>query len=715
MSDKISPNMTYKKDGAVYVVDDKQLNRLARLFALPPEEVRRIISIVGPETNRIGQYIQDSKKAASSTGLFREALDSTPDANSINEGPDTNFTEDFERRKQTAMAVNDLIADAGSDPLARAKVYLKYGLNNMARIELADALQTDQHNMEIRDLLATLPNLTDDEGKIVFSSDALDKILHGESVGDERPMPSLRYGVRADQGPTKTEGPAPRDALNRGKITTALAQLITRRTNVAPFAIGLFGHWGSGKSSQIDFVKTALSEINEPAIICVTFNAWEHEKSDNMGAALAQTVVESLVKDLGFIAQVKLSVHLALRRQGRLFSALNKDRNNFSATIIKYAFFGIPYIVPTVIVPLFAYTVLSISQSNAITGIGTLAVSAVTWLLTLQKFVAKNLTEWFKSINSESQSGVFRPLDFTHKLGSFHEIHQTLKHLCEISLTGLDSQPEKGSYLLLVVDDLDRCGPQTVKQVFDAVRLVAHIPRVVTLVALDERIAYSAVEKHFDQFESGDRELAQVARDYLAKVFQVAFTLPPVVSNICDSFIRDELFGENIDKGSSKDKLRGNLETDELQREELDNPKSELADGTTIENRIIPVLEEEIDNFTKLAKITNMSNPRQLWRIKQAWFLLKGLVLDDGDSFEIMKPWMQLLFCREWLLHTSTDIRNEIEMYVSGTYTSGPSLAILDQKDASAVINLLNRISLDNWAIVDAVLLPASSSGRKTI
>lgn len=519
--------------------------------------------------------------------------------------------------------------------------------------------------------------------------------------GDSNPEPG-RPGIHADQGPTRVEGLARCDALDRGRITKALVQLIASRSDVAPIAIGLFGHWGSGKSSQIDFVKKALSELAQPRTRIAEFNAWHHEKTDNLGAALAQTVVEALVRDLGFLDQLKLSVRLATRRKSRLTASLSKDTRGFSAWLYRWTTILAPLLGPALMVALATFVALTSFQWAALdavkTWVGTFTTGAAALWFGWHKFVASNLTQWFKRISIQHRGGVLSLPDFSSKLGSFHEIHTTLKHLCALQLSGADDAPTNGDYLFLVIDDLDRCTPLAVKQVFDAVRLVASIPRVVTLVAIDDRIAFAAVATHYEQFSFAGREPSQVARDYLAKIFQVAITLPPVGSAISGRFIHTELFATELNG------VPPTLSTNSSFAADLKAEAASARSGVLHDYR--SALPEEVALFALLANETAMSNPRELWRLKQAWFLLKGMVLEDGNGMAEMEPWMRSLFVREWELQAAEAMRHRIKRQVEATRIGFD----IDELDADT--KKILAMEMDNYLarrpFVDAVLLPSA-------
>jgi len=80
------------------------------------------------------------------------------------------------------------------------------------------------------------------------------------------------------------------DGLSFGhkEIVATLSQIIT--TQQHNLTIGLFGGWGSGKSSIVESLKTSLKEQKVPLVV---FDVWKHE-----GDALRRTFLNELVEKL---------------------------------------------------------------------------------------------------------------------------------------------------------------------------------------------------------------------------------------------------------------------------------------------------------------------------------------------------------------------------------------------------------------------------------
>ena len=63
------------------------------------------------------------------------------------------------------------------------------------------------------------------------------------------------------------------DKLNRGAFAKSLAKTISQYSFPASFTIGLYGEWGSGKTSLVNMMLEAVEDIDNNAII-VRFNPW---------------------------------------------------------------------------------------------------------------------------------------------------------------------------------------------------------------------------------------------------------------------------------------------------------------------------------------------------------------------------------------------------------------------------------------------------------
>ena len=113
--------------------------------------------------------------------------------------------------------------------------------------------------------------------------------------------------------------PARHPALGFDRTAEALAELLVRSS--PRFAMGVFGDWGSGKTTLMTTIKYCLRQ--NPHIVTVDFNAWRFEREPQLLVPLLDTIRASVVKwsskqDTATAEQVRR----AASRIGRVVRAL---------------------------------------------------------------------------------------------------------------------------------------------------------------------------------------------------------------------------------------------------------------------------------------------------------------------------------------------------------------------------------------------------------
>jgi hypothetical protein len=102
----------------------------------------------------------------------------------------------------------------------------------------------------------------------------------------------------------------------------------------------------------------------------------------------------------------------------------------------------------------------------------------------------------------------------------------------------MERSPRGSDRLLVVfVDDLDRCSPANVFQVFEAIKLYLDAPGFVFVVGFDRNVISEAI------LEQKQYSKAITSRDYLEKIIQIGYRIPQAgdeqVERLVDSYVGD--------------------------------------------------------------------------------------------------------------------------------------------------------------------------------
>jgi hypothetical protein len=88
--------------------------------------------------------------------------------------------------------------------------------------------------------------------------------------------------------------------------------------------------------------------------------------------------------------------------------------------------------------------------------------------------------------------------------------------------------------LVVVIDDLDRCLPETIIETLEAIKLFLFTPRTAFILGADERLVRYALRKRFPELPGQNTE---VGRDYLEKLIQFPIHIPPLDAGELKTYI----------------------------------------------------------------------------------------------------------------------------------------------------------------------------------
>jgi predicted KAP-like P-loop ATPase len=275
------------------------------------------------------------------------------------------------------------------------------------------------------------------------------------------------------------------DFLNFTEVADQIATLATNPA-LLPISIGVFGTWGTGKSTVLKLVEALLpkptdgdEDANIPII--VKFDAWMYQGFDDARAALMEVVASKL---LTIAEEKKTFVEKAKEFAGRV---------NYFRGLAMVADFGIGMALG---IPPGLLTRAGAAVSSAFAG---------------------NVTEdqygEFKKDAVEAKKGLLELIKPAEKRTPPKEIEAFRNEFGEL-LEGLNTN------LIVFIDNLDRCLPDVAIGTLEAIRLFLFMPQTAFVIAADEDMVRHSVAKHFS-----DPNASHV-RDYLDKVIQVPMNRP---------------------------------------------------------------------------------------------------------------------------------------------------------------------------------------------
>jgi Cdc6-like AAA superfamily ATPase/tetratricopeptide (TPR) repeat protein len=357
-----------------------------------------------------------------------------------------------------------------------------------------------------------------------------------------------RQKTHAD-GPAPTGRPSsyavsdsatPDDRLGFKRFAEPLAATIAGvdRKNT-PWTIGVYGEWGSGKTSFLMMVDKSLRAHQ---IEAVWFNAWKYSREEYLWPALMQTIQQT-AKQSG----------PPIRRPWRRLRIWAKSVNfragmwDLARKLLVFAFrlmlFALLILMSISLIPI---------GNNPVQAAVNSAVSGVPGLRSALQFPGTRILVALGALLGAKPETLWKLLDVKVgiDLGKFNRRREyreqtALLDQFNAEFRGILDVVYSKRPLVVIIDDLDRCLPEQTLQIVETIKLFLDVPGCVFLLAVDrEMIEHGISAKYRDL--AGQNMLRQIGQTYFEKVVQMPFSLPPPTENHVDDFIRNLSGDEDV-------------------------------------------------------------------------------------------------------------------------------------------------------------------------
>lgn len=274
------------------------------------------------------------------------------------------------------------------------------------------------------------------------------------------------------------------DFLNFTGVSDTVAEVIVQAQG-RPISIGVSGAWGVGKSSMIKLVRKSLEprEIKDVReFVYVDFNAWLYQGYDDARAALMEVIAE------------KLEDEAQSRKKG------TEKAKEFAERI---RWFRLTKLVAGSAIAMHA-GVPPIGLIGELWGIG-------------QKVFGGDVSEEALSAAGDAvekakdaAAGLLKDKKRTTPPKEIHALRDSFEATLEAM----------GVTLVVLIDDLDRCLPETAISTLEAIRLFLFLKNTAFVIAADDAMIKHAVRRHFGNVEDA------LVINYFDKLIQLPIRVP---------------------------------------------------------------------------------------------------------------------------------------------------------------------------------------------
>ena len=409
-----------------------------------------------------------------------------------------------------------------------------------------------------------------------------------------------------------------------------------------PISIGVFGNWGSGKSSLMLLLQQSLHEWeeshqNEHSIILqVYFNSWQFESYDSTKLTMIESILEALDKDINTRKNVFERADDLLARINFLkvgIFILKKAYDNLTPSWLKK---WLP----------------KKDDIDKITG----------------KDKYNNLLEDVTKGNTSKFIATFREL--------FEDLVEDMRYKA----------------VIVYVDDLDRCDPKRIIGCLEAVKLFVNVKKTAFVIGADERIIEYAISQHYP-IQMKKEDISSPFSDYLEKLIQLPYKLPRLSDNEQETYITLLLCKNHLNEIHFNQIHQKYLEfrkTDKHSKYNIDDikaniPENQNIDFYAVEYRlpIVPIIKQFLNG-----------NPRQLKRFLNTLYVRQELA--DVAGFRDIRP---DVLTKIMVLEYNTLYNSRFEELYKLQNENGGVLPLEDvEQEAKTEEGIQNPQWKDNWS-----------------
>lgn len=291
------------------------------------------------------------------------------------------------------------------------------------------------------------------------------------------------------------------DYLNFDYLVDAVDS-IAMDAKLTPSTIGVYGDWGSGKSSLMQMVEEKIKVEHKKDAYCIRFNGWLFEGYEDAKTAFCGSILDALRTEKTIPAQVKTRITKLLKKvDGK--KILMKGGS----------------------------VALDILLTGGLGSITYLTIDAITNALKdkLSNATADDIKEVLKGVLTENKN------QSTSNRNDIKVFQEEFKKILDES---------KIEHLVIFVDELDRCTPDTILDIFAAMRLFLFVEKTSFIIGADSRLVDYAIKSRYKNIAGNELD---ISKEYLEKLIQYPVTIPKLDELELERYLTCLLLEKDID------------------------------------------------------------------------------------------------------------------------------------------------------------------------
>lgn len=419
------------------------------------------------------------------------------------------------------------------------------------------------------------------------------------------------------------------DYLNFDYLVKAVKD-IAMDESLTPSTIGVYGDWGSGKSSLMQMVEKSILEKSPKDTICVRFNGWLFEDYEDAKTAFCGTILDELRKHSSIPSKVK----------GQITKLLKKIDGK--KLLVKGGALALDFLLTG--------------------GLGSIASLSADVIYSAIKDKASNITV------EDIQAGInsIKKEQTESKRDDIKNFQKDFKKI-------LDDSEIK--HLIIFVDELDRCSPDTVLDIFAAMRLFLFVENTSFIIGADNRLIDYSIKTRYKNIPGNNLD---ISKEYLEKLIQYPITIPKLDQLELERYLTCLLLEKEIKNLTEcvKDaNMFEPIDSDKLIRLHPDK-ETKIKEALLLSKQISPTLAAKLNG-----------NPRQCKRFLNTLFM--RLEMAESRNVELDKNVLAKLMLLEYFKESMYEVIMKPE--------NKENLKALENDTQPSSDNILSKFMEDEW------------------